>query len=209
MSRFDILGFQYEDDAGDPLVSGKIYFYEPGTNSPKDTFADVNLTIPNTNPVVLSAAGRPPNIFFSGSARAVLTSADDTQLSVRDPVGGDATDGAFSDWNADTVYNSPDIVVGSDGNFYLSISDGNEGNDPAASPTDWTQVRFIRVWNVNETYDIHQIVQGSGGLLYRSLTNSNTGNDPVTNLANWGAAVAADVPAVIRAASKTFAYRNF
>lgn len=212
MSRFGSLGTQYFDDEGDPLISGKIHFYEPGQLTPagmKNTFADVNQTIANPNPVLLTAAGRQPNIFFSGSAAAILTSADDVQIEVRDPVGGDDTDGAFSDWNSDTVYNVNNIVIGSDGSFYLSITDGNEGNDPTASSTDWTQIRFIRVWNVNETYDIRQLVQGSGGLIYRSLTNSNTGNDPLTDLTNWGAAVAADVPAVIRAAGKTFAYRNF
>ena len=209
MSRFGSLGTQYFDDAGDPLVSGKVHFFEPGTNTAKTTYADVNLTIPNANPVLLTAAGRQPNIFFSGSARAILTSGDDVQVEVRDPVGGDDSDGAFTDWNADTVYNIPDIVIGSDGNFYLSITDGNEANDPTASPVNWTQIRFIRVWNVNETYSIRQIVQGSGGLLYRSLTDSNTGNDPIADLANWGSATAADVPAVIRAAGKTYAYRNF
>ena len=209
MSRFGTIGTQYFDDAGDPLISGKLYFYEPGTNTAKSTFADVNLTIPNTNPVLLTAAGRQPNIFFSGSAKAVLTSGDDVQIEVRDPVGGEATEGAFSGWNSSAVYNVGDIVIGLDGNFYQSITDGNEGNDPASSATDWTQVRFIRVWNTNETYGIGQVVQGSGGLLYRSLTDNNTGNNPVSDLANWGAAVAADVPAVIRAAARTYAYRSF
>ena len=212
MSRFDILGFQYEDDAGDPLVAGKIHFFEPGQQSEqfrKNTFADVNLTIPNTNPVRLSAAGRPPNIFFSGSARAVLTDKDDVQLSVRDPVGGDSTLGAFSDWNSETVYNIPDIVIGADGSFYLSLTDGNEGNDPTSTPTNWTQIRFIRVWNTNEIYGVGQIVEGSDGLLYSSVTAANTGNDPIADVINWKAAVEASVPAVIAAAGKTFAFQNF
>ena len=210
MSRFGSLGTQYFDDAGDPLVLGKIYFYEPGTNNTlKDTFADVNLTIPNTNPVLLTAAGRQPNIFFSGSARAVLTDADEVQIEVRDPVGGDSAIGSFSNWNADTIYNIPDIVIGSDGNFYISIDDGNSANDPTGSPAFWTQVRFIRVWNTNETYSAGQIVEATDGLLYSSITNGNTANDPTADTANWKPAAAASIPAVIRAAGKTFAYRNF
>lgn len=209
MSRFGSVGTQYFDDAGDPLIDGLIFFFEPGTNTAKTTFADAGLTIPNTHPVELSGAGRLPNVFFTGSARAILTTAGGTQIEPRDPVGGDATDNAFSDWNTDRIYNIPDIVVGSDGNFYISIVDGNANNNPTSAPTAWTQIRFIRVWNTNETYSVRQIVQGAGGLLYRSLTDSNLGNDPVTDIINWGAAAAATIPAVIRSAAKTFAYRNF
>lgn len=208
MSRFRTIGIQYFDDAGAPVVEGKLWFFQPGTDTLKDTFADVNLTVNNENPVELSAAGRQPNIFFTGSARVILTHRSG-QIEVRDPVGGDTADGSFIPWNADQIFNVPDIVVGSDNNFYISITDNNEGNDPVSSPTDWTQVRFIRVWNVNETYTLHQIVEGSDGLLYTSQSATNTGNDPVTDLINWNPATQASIPAVIRAAGKTFAYRNF
>ena len=209
MARFGTIGDQYFDDAGDPLINGKLYFYESGTNTAKDTFADINLSIPNTNPVLLTAAGRQPNIFFTGSARVGLTQSADTQIEVRDPIGGEAEEGVFSPWNILTIYNTPDIVVGSDGNFYLSITDGNQANDPVTDPVNWTQIRFIRVHNPNETYNIGQIVEASNGLLYSSLTDNNLNNDPVTDEANWTPAAVADIPPVIRAASKTFAYRNF
>ena len=209
MSRFGSLGTQYFDNAGDPLVAGKIHFYEPGTNTHKNTFADVGLEIPNTNPVLLTGAGRQPNIFFTGSARAILTDADDVQIEDRDPVGSDIAEGGFPTWNSERIYNIPDIVVGSDLNFYISITDGNSGSDPTATPADWTQVRFIRVWNTNETYSAAQITEGSDGLLYSAVTGSNQGNDPVTDTTNWKPASAALIPAVIKAAGKTFAYNNF
>ena len=72
MARFGDFD-QYLDNAGDPLVSGKIYFYESGTTTFKTTYADVNNSIPNTNPVILTAAGRQPNVFFDGVAKAILT----------------------------------------------------------------------------------------------------------------------------------------
>ena len=210
MSRFGSLGTQYFDDAGDPLVSGKIYVYQSGgTSTAKDTYADVALTTLNTNPVILTAAGRQPNVFFSGSARMILTSGTDVQVEVRDPVGGETSDAAFSDWNTDAVYNEPDIVVGADGNFYISIVDGNEGNEPSASPGSWTQIRFIRVWNTSETYGVASIVEGSDGLLYSGRTSSNSGNNPTTDAINWQPAVEASVSAVVAAAAATFAYRNF
>lgn len=209
MARFGTLSTQYLDNAGNPLNKGLIFVYETGTNKFKDTFADVGLTIPNTNPVELTAAGRQPNMFFTGSARMILTNAGGTQFKELDPLGGDTTLSAFSDWNSDAVYNVPDIVIGSDGNFYISITDGNDGNDPTSSPTDWTQIRFIRIWNTNESYSVGQIVEGSDGLLYSSITDNNMGNNPISDIVNWKAATSADIPAVIRAAGKTFAYRNF
>ena len=52
MSRFGNLADQYFDDAGDPLVNGKITFYETNTTTLKTTYADINLSIANSNPVL-------------------------------------------------------------------------------------------------------------------------------------------------------------
>ena len=186
MARFGSLGTQYFGNAGDPLIDGKIYFKESGTDTDKDTFADVTLEIKNTNPVILSGAGRQPNVFFDGSARVILTDSDDAQIEVRDPVGGDAEEGAFGTWDSLTIYNLSDIVKASDGLFYLSISNANQDNDPTTDAVNWSEIRFIRIWNANETYSVNRIVEGSDGLLYTSLTNSNLGNDPTTDAINWG-----------------------
>jgi len=185
MARFGTLGSQYFDSAGDPLINGKIYFFESGTDTDKDTFADVNLTIANTNPVILSGAGRQPNIFFNGTAKSILTDSDDVQIEVRDPVGGESIDGSFSPWDAATIYNHPDIVVGSDSLFYKSITNGNENNDPTSDEVNWSEVRFTTIWNANETYSINRIVEGSDGLLYTSLIDVNLNNDPTTDDVNW------------------------
>lgn len=209
MARFGSIGTQYFDNAGDPLISGKLSFFESGTSTDKDTFADVDLTITNTNPVILTAAGRQPNIFFSGTARVILTESDGTQIEVRDPIGGETGQDVIPAWNSVVIYGIPDLVRGSDGNFYISITNGNQDNDPVTSPVNWTQVRFIRVWNVNENYSQFQITEGSDGLLYSSVINNNIANDPTTDFVNWKPAVDAISPPVIRSASKIFALRNF
>jgi hypothetical protein len=49
---------QFLNNIGFPLVGGKVYFYQPGTENPATTWQDSALTIPNTNPVVLDSAGR-------------------------------------------------------------------------------------------------------------------------------------------------------
>ncbi len=48
----------FSDQNGKPLSSGKVYFYNPSTTTPKTTYQDISGTIPNANPVVLDAAGR-------------------------------------------------------------------------------------------------------------------------------------------------------
>ena len=129
MARFGDLNAQYFDDAGDPLISGKVYFYETGTTTPKTTYSDVNLTIPNTNPVILTAAGRQPNVFFDGVAKAILTSSTNVQILVRDPVG--ETTSAFGDpWISSKIYSANDVVQGSDGEFYVSLAGNNTNNNP-------------------------------------------------------------------------------
>lgn len=63
----------------------KLYFYETGTGTPKTTYSDEGLTIPNTNPVVLNAAGRPDvGIWGSDSSlyRMVLGTPDSTIVTV-------------------------------------------------------------------------------------------------------------------------------
>jgi len=192
MARFGEIGKQYFDDAGDPLILGKLYFYESGTTTDKDTFADVNLSITNTNPVILTAAGRQPNVFFNGSARVILTKNDDTQIEVRDPEGGETGSGQFETWNALTIFNEGDIVIASNARYYRSFTDNNQGNDPTTTPTEWEEVEFLKIWNVSVTYDLNATVKGSDGLFYRSLVGSNIGNDPTLDAgANWGAPIPA------------------
>ena len=208
MARFGTIGTQYFDDAGDPLINGFLYFYDSGTTTRKNTYADINLSIPNTNPVQLTAAGRQPNVFFAGTAKVILTKSTLEQVEVRDPVGGEAEEGVFSPWNSLTIYDVPDIVQGSDGNFYITISSGNQGNDPTTDEVNWTQIRFVRAWNANETYKIDQVVQAENGLLYVSLVNSNLNNDPIADTISWGGATTANIPALVKASSKIFGYSN-
>jgi len=49
---------QFFDINGDPLSSGKLYFFDAGTTNPKTTYADKDLTVPNPNPIELDGAGR-------------------------------------------------------------------------------------------------------------------------------------------------------
>jgi hypothetical protein len=177
---------QFFDDNGDPLINGKLKFVESGTNNTdKDTFADINETIANTNPVILDGAGRCPNVFGTGSYNVISYTSADVQIQQFDPVSGDTLEGAFSEWNAITIYSEGDIVTGSDGLYYRSISPGNQNQNPISTPGQWEEVKFVGIWNTVISYDAGDTVYGSDGILYYSLIAANVGNDPTTDDANW------------------------
>ena len=97
MARIIPAFFQFFDDNGDPLVDGFLKFVESGTNNTdKDTFADINETIANANPVPLDAAGRCPNVFGSGAYNVISYTSAMVQIQQFDPVSGDVFQGAFS-----------------------------------------------------------------------------------------------------------------
>jgi len=70
---------QFLDAAGNPLVGGYVFHYIPATSTPKTTYQDIDATIPNTNPVVLDAAGEAV-IFGDGAYRQVVTDALGNQI---------------------------------------------------------------------------------------------------------------------------------
>jgi len=182
MARFGEINAQYFDDAGDPLGSGKLYFYESGTTTPKNTFSDINLTIPNTNPVILTAAGRQPNIFFNGNAKGILTDKNDVQILVRDPIGETGTN--FGDaWVATRIYSTNSVVIGSDGVYYRSLANGNQNNNPTTTSGFWTLLYSVE-WNAGITYDIGAVVTYDNQQ-YQSLQTSNLNQNPETQTAYW------------------------
>ena len=182
MARFNEINAQYFDDAGDPLSNGKIYFYETGTTTLKDTFSDINQTIANTNPVILTAAGRQPNIFFSGTAKSILVDKNDVQILVRDPVGQTAS--VFGDgWVATKIYSADAVVLGSDGQYYRSLAAGNQNNDPTSTSGYWTLLYSVE-WNSGITYQEGAVVTYNGEQ-YQSLQNTNLNNNPSSATAYW------------------------
>lgn len=62
------------DNNGLPLSAGCVFFYIPGTSSPKATYQNSAQTVANTNPVLLDAAGR-AIIYGTGTYRQVVQQA--------------------------------------------------------------------------------------------------------------------------------------
>lgn len=70
---------QFIDANGAPYEAGLVYFYIPGTTTLKTTWLDPFKLAPNTNPVVLDAAGR-AIIYGDGQYRQVLYDADGVMI---------------------------------------------------------------------------------------------------------------------------------
>jgi hypothetical protein len=190
MSRFINPVPQFLDSAGKPYIDGLVYAYRSGTTTDQDTFADVNLSIPNSNPIELGADGLLPNMFLKAATYNIIITGTDsvsgllTQVWQRDPVGGESSEGQFSLWSSLTLYSTGEIVE-FNGAYYRSISESNQGNSPDSSLSDWSEIKFTTVWNPNETYPLAAIVQGSDGLIYISTIADNTNNNPITDSVNW------------------------
>lgn len=81
------------DDNGSPLSIGKVYFYIPGTTTPKNTYQDSGGTILNTNPIILDAGGRAV-IYGSGTYREVVVS--NLGVTIWDQLTADSSGGGTS-----------------------------------------------------------------------------------------------------------------
>jgi hypothetical protein len=127
----------YSGTPAAPLSGGLMYFYQPGTTTPKDTYSDNGLSVPNTNPVVLTSSGVLPNVFLDGAYKVVLTDKDGVQQPgwPRDSVNS-LTDIAFSAWDSTITYGlkAANIVYASDEQYYLSIQANNTNHDPSDQP---------------------------------------------------------------------------
>ena len=180
--------------------NSKLFFFASGTNTQLVTYKDQFETagLENTHPVLTDSAGVVPNIFFSGSAKLILQDENSVQYGEYDPVGGEKELGDFTPWDSVVTYDKNDITEGSDGNFYISLSNGNIDNDPLTSPTLWNPVEFLGDWNTNITYSVGDIAKATTGNLWKALT-ATAGNDPETdNGTNWIPAInGAKVPEII------------
>jgi hypothetical protein len=79
---------QFFDSTPDVYNGGKLMFEASGTSTPLDTYTDQALTIPNTNPVILDAAGRSATSIFLQDLeyKVTLKDANDVTIWTADPI---------------------------------------------------------------------------------------------------------------------------
>jgi hypothetical protein len=145
-------------------------------------YADAEGTQAIANPITLLSRGNVPNVFYEGTARAVLFDAEGNQQFDVDPIAGAAGgSGGFSLFDVTTAYATDAIVLATDGMFYISLQDENQGNDPVDSVNDnpyWSQVIIFERWNAEKTYQPNDMVV-RGTRVFYSESADNLNNDPL------------------------------
>lgn len=191
MSRYTNPTPQLCDGNGDPVVGAKKFFFSVDTLVKKTVYSDSTFSTAIANPVLSDADGRFPEIFLDGLYDEVqmdntgtATGYDGAVLWGPIPV-GEVAEGPLLLWATDNTYNIPDIVLGSDDEYYQSLTDSNTGNNPTSSPGSWKQLKFNSVWNINVTYGLTDTVYGSDGVLYTSTSAANVGNNPPISPDKW------------------------
>lgn len=74
------------DRCGKPLAGGKVYTYEPRSTTPKATYKAPISGTPNTNPIILDAAGQ-ADIYLAGRYRIRITTSNDVIVADNDDIG--------------------------------------------------------------------------------------------------------------------------
>jgi hypothetical protein len=88
--------FHWHKIDGTPASGWKVYTYEAGTTTPKDSYSDSSQTVPNTNPVILNSRGE-ADIYFNGAYKIVIKDTVDVVQDTIDNFGAGVTGTAGAD----------------------------------------------------------------------------------------------------------------
>lgn len=190
MARIIAAFTQFFDNAGKPLINGKLQFLESGTNdTDKNTFKDAALTsgLENTNPVLLDGAGRLAfSVFGTGTYNVILFDSNDVQIQQFDPVGATTNGSQFSVWLATETYDKGDIVRATDNEYYQSFINNNNNNNPVSSPLSWDLITIVKSYIANASGTVDAITADFVPVMH-SLENGNrvlvraSGANTITN----------------------------
>lgn len=146
----------FVDQNGAPLASGCVFFYVPGTNTPKNTYQDAAQTILNSNPVQLDAAGR-AIIYGSGTYRQVVNATGANPSTPCSPAGAQVWDQLTASTDtSNTIYagasaGTPNAITvtataftGTDGQVINYISTNTNTGAATINPSSFGNVAIVR-----------------------------------------------------------------
>ena len=93
---------RFFDRCGKPLTGGKVYTYEANTTTAKTTYKDPYGLTPNTNPIILDAAGE-ADIYLDGTYRIRITDRNDVLVNDVARIGS---------WFSDNLQDTLDNISG-------------------------------------------------------------------------------------------------
>ena len=181
-NRFVFPKQQWVNANGNPLNGGKLYFYESGTTTPKDTYSDEALTTPNTNPVVADSAGVFPDIWMDGTYTVKLTDADDVQIFSKDGVAGPIFEnvgkaiGDIPEYEDDGSGNAvlrPPYVDKAVGGLAQYEDDGS-GNAIIGFPNLDAQRAYLELENIYQRYR-NKLINGNFDIWQRGTSFTSSG----------------------------------
>lgn len=109
-------GWQFFDDNGDPLSGGKVFTYAAGTTTPLATYTNRDGITPNSNPIILDAAGRTPQQIWATEGvlyKYVVKTSTDITLRTWDNIGGSVVASDLAQDLANTTNNAKgDALIG-------------------------------------------------------------------------------------------------
>jgi hypothetical protein len=146
-----------------PPDGAKLYFFEPGTTTPKTTYKEQSESTPHTHPVVADSTGRFDAIFLTGTYKVVLKDKNDVTIWTEDNVTG-----AGNSWadqgDFDSSTNAGDYPAGGNKNdvyrvteeFVLNAASGGHRvyvgdfiksnvSSPTATNADWDIIKGISI----------------------------------------------------------------
>ena len=187
---------QFTDKNGDPISGGKLYIGLPNQDPVANPAAITDLNdVPISSPVTLDENGVPDQAIKLEAefSQAVFdrNNVEVTSYQIARTSGfllySELTglSGQGGEWNILTTYGKNNFVKGSDGNFYISLTDGNLGNDPVSVSTSWSEFAWPTIYNPSEVYNNGDTCVASDGDFYQSKTDGVSGQNPVTDLTNW------------------------
>lgn len=87
----------FNDLNGDPLSGGKVFTYEPGTTTPKDTYQDKDQVATHTNPIILDSRGE-AEVWLNGEYKFVIKDSNDVEIYTVDNASTEAIASVLSEW---------------------------------------------------------------------------------------------------------------
>lgn len=164
---------KFTDDLGLPLIGGQVFTYDAGTSTPKDSYSDQLLTIPNTNPIILDDAGS-CDLYLKGVYRLRVLDVNGVLMDERDNVS--QADGQFDSVLANTIAigELQTSVANIEDNSVIKTDVSNRATG-YGKPTSATVYASLRsdLWRVAiptgvdmgelifTTYDTEQVVNGA------------------------------------------------
>lgn len=136
---------QFCDSNGDPLASGTVTFYQPGTLTLKNVYTTSALSVATDNPMPLNSAGRTQSeVFLSGDYRVILKDSSGATVWDRDPVSqlltaGEVQNNSFINCavggTADviTLTPTPAITAYADGQVFEFVATGTNTTNVTAN----------------------------------------------------------------------------